>query len=30
MEKYYKISESELRELLHDSLLFCALENITK
>lgn len=27
MEKYYKVSESELRELIHDSLLFNALQN---
>ena len=27
MEKYYKVSESELRELIHDSLMFCALQN---
>ena len=27
MEKYYKISESELRELIHDSMKLCALEN---
>ena len=27
MEKYYKISYSELRELLHDSLMLAALEN---
>lgn len=26
MEKYYKISYSELRELLHDSLMLAALE----
>lgn len=27
MEKYYKISESELCELIHDSMKLCALEN---
>jgi len=27
MEKYYKISESDLRELLHDSLKLSALES---
>ena len=27
MEKYYKVSESELRELIHDSMKLCALEN---
>ena len=27
MEKYYKVSESELRELIHDSMMFCALQN---
>lgn len=27
MEKYYKISYSELRELLHDSLMLAALES---
>ena len=27
MEKYYKVSESELRELLHDSMKLCALES---
>ena len=27
MEKYYKVSESELRELIHDSLMLCALQN---
>lgn len=25
MEKYYKVSESELRELIHDSMKLCAL-----
>lgn len=27
MERYYKVSESELRELIHDSMIFCALQN---
>lgn len=27
MEKWYKISESELRELIHDSMKLCALES---
>ena len=27
MEKYYKVNESELRELIHDSMMFYALEN---
>lgn len=27
MEKYYKVSETELRELIHDSLMFCALQH---
>ncbi len=27
MEKYYKVSESELRELIHDSMKLCALED---
>lgn len=27
MEKYYKVSESELLELIHDSMMFCALQN---
>jgi len=26
MEKWYKVSESELRELIHDSIKLCALE----
>lgn len=27
MEKWYKVSESELRELIHDSMIFCALQD---
>lgn len=27
MEKMYQVSESELTELIHDSMKFCALEN---
>ena len=27
MEKYYKVSESKLRELIYDSLILCALQN---
>lgn len=27
MEKYYKVSESELRELIYDSMTFSALQN---
>ena len=26
-EKYYKVSKSELRELIHDSLMYSALQN---
>jgi len=26
-ERYFIVSESELRELIHDSLMFCALQN---
>lgn len=27
MERYFKVSESELKELIHDSLKLCALKN---
>lgn len=30
MNKYYKVNENTMRELIHNSLMFCVLQNIVK